>query len=234
MFTLITLGTGVAWIFSVVGALFPGMFPASLKAADGFVPVYFEASVIITLVILGQMLELLAHAKTNGAIKELLNLVPAEALVLRNGKETKIPLAEVVAGDLLRVKPGEKIPVDGALREGGGVVDESMITGEPLPVEKGSGDKVTGGTINTNGSFVMVAEKVGGDTLLARIVTMVNEASRSKAPIQRLADTVAAYFVQAVMLISVATLLSGASDSPNGITGSSTRSPCSSSPAPAP
>ncbi|MFZ3109642.1 MAG: copper-translocating P-type ATPase [Rectinemataceae bacterium] len=207
MFTLITLGTGVAWFFSVVGTLLPGIFPASLKAADGFVPVYFEATVIIiTLVILGQMLELLAHAKTNGAIKELLNLVPAEALVIRNGKETKIPLAEVAAGDLIRVKPGEKIPVDGALREGSGVVDESMITGEPLPVEKRSGDKVTGGTINTNGSFVMVAEKVGGDTLLARIVAMVNEASRSKAPIQRLADTVAAYFVQAVMLISIATL----------------------------
>lgn len=207
MFTLITLGTGVAWLFSVVGTLFPAIFPASLKAADGFVPVYFEATVIIiTLVILGQMLELLAHAKTNGAIKELLNLVPAEALVIRNGKETKIPLAEVAAGDLIRVKPGEKIPVDGSLREGGGVVDESMITGEPLPIEKGLGDKVTGGTINTNGSFVMVAEKVGGDTLLARIVAMVNEASRSKAPIQRLADTVAAYFVQAVILISVATL----------------------------
>ncbi|MFZ2782215.1 MAG: copper-translocating P-type ATPase [Rectinemataceae bacterium] len=208
MFTLITLGTGVAWLFSVVGTLLPGIFPASLKAADGFVPVYFEATVIIiTLVILGQMLELLAHAKTNGAIKELLNLVPAEALVVRNGREMKIPLAEVVSGDMIRVKPGEKIPVDGSLREGSGIVDESMITGEPVPVEKGLGDKVTGGTINTNGSFVMVAEKVGGDTLLARIVAMVNEASRSKAPIQRLADTVAAYFVQAVMLISLVTLL---------------------------
>jgi len=208
MFTLIALGTGVAWLFSVIGTLFPGIFPASLRTMEGYVPVYFEATVIIiALVILGQMLELLAHAKTNSAIKELLNLVPAEALVIRNGKETKIPLLEVVVGDLIRVKPGEKIPVDGSLREGSGVVDESMITGEPLPVEKGSGDKVTGGTININGSFAMIAEKVGGDTLLARIVEMVNEASRSKAPIQRMADTVAAYFVQAVILISVATLL---------------------------
>jgi len=207
MFTLIALGTGAAWLFSVVSTLAPGIFPDSLKTADGFVPVYFEATVIIlALTILGQMLELLAHAKTNSAIKELLNLVPAEALVIRNGKEMKIPLAEVVVGDLLRVKPGEKIPVDGSLREGSGVVDESMITGEPVPVEKGQGDKVTGGTINTNGSFIMVAEKVGGDTLLARIVAMVNEASRSKAPIQRLADTVAAYFVQVVILISLATL----------------------------
>jgi Cu2+-exporting ATPase len=208
MFTLLALGTGVAWLFSAAATLAPGIFPDTLKATDGYVPVYFEATVIIiAFVILGQMLELLAHAKTNNAIKELLNLVPTDAVVVRLGKEIKIPLEEVIAGDLLRVKHGEKIPVDGSLREGNGVVDESMITGEPLPVEKKLHDKVTGGTININGSFVMVAEKVGSDTLLARIVEMVNEASRSKAPIQRLADTVAAYFVQVVIGISLVTLL---------------------------
>ncbi|MDP2815418.1 MAG: copper-translocating P-type ATPase [Rectinemataceae bacterium] len=208
MFTLLALGTGVAWLFSVVATILPEIFPDSLKAQDGFAPVYFEATVIIiAFVILGQMLELLAHAKTNNAIKELLSLVPTEAVVIRDGQEKKIPLSDVVAGDLIRVKPGEKIPVDGSLREGNGVVDESMITGEPLPVEKKLHDKVTGGTININGSFVMIAEKVGSETLLARIVEMVNEASRSKAPIQRLADTVAAYFVQAVMGISLLTLL---------------------------
>jgi len=208
MFTLLALGTGVAWLFSVVATILPEIFPDSLRTQDGFAPVYFEATVIIiAFVILGQMLELLAHAKTNNAIKELLNLVPTEAVVIRNGQEKKITLSEVIAGDMVRVKPGEKIPVDGSLREGNGVVDESMITGEPLPVEKKLHDKVTGGTININGSFIMIAEKVGSETLLARIVEMVNEASRSKAPIQRLADTVAAYFVQAVMGISLLTLL---------------------------
>ncbi|HCM25088.1 MAG TPA: hypothetical protein DIC34_00825 [Treponema sp.] len=208
MFTLIALGTGIAWTFSVVALFFPGIFPASLRGHDGIVAGYFEATVVIlTLVILGQMLELLAHAKTNGAIKELLNLVPPTALVIRDGKEAEIPLAEVRVADRIRVKPGEKIPVDGEVEEGNGVVDEAMITGEAIPVEKGTGATVTGGTINLNGSFVMVALKVGGDTLLARIIDMVNEASRSKAPIQRLADTVAAYFVQAVVLLSIATLL---------------------------
>ena len=207
MFTLIALGTGVAWAYSIVATLLPGIFPESLKSEAGFVPVYFEATVIIiSLVILGQMLELLAHAKTNGAIKELLDLVPAKALVIRDGAELSIPLSDVRVGDKIRVKPGEKVPVDGSLSDGNGVVDESMITGEPLPAEKGPGDPVTGGTINRNGSFIMVARKVGGDTLLARIVEMVNEASRSKAPIQRLADSVAAYFVQAVVLVSLATL----------------------------
>lgn len=208
MFTLIALGTGVAWTYSIVATIFPDIFPPSLRGKAGGVPVYFEATaIIITLVILGQMLELLAHAKTNGAIKELLNLVPATALVVRDGNEVEVPLSEVVTGDKIRVKPGEKIPVDGVLAEGNGTVDESMITGEPLPVEKAVKDAVTGGTINRNGSFVMVAEKVGGETLLARIVQMVNDASRSKAPIQRLADTVAAYFVQVVVLASVATFL---------------------------
>lgn len=208
MFTLLALGTSIAWIFSVIAVFFPQIFPESLKGHGGSVPVYFEATVIIiTLVTLGQMLELLAHAKTNGAIKELLNLVPPTALVIRNGEETVVPLAEVIVGDQLRVKPGEKIAVDGELVEGNGVVDESMITGEPLPVEKTIKATVTGGTINLNGSFIMVARKVGGDTLLARIIDMVNEASRSKAPIQRLADTVAAYFVQAVIAVSIVTFL---------------------------
>ena len=208
MFTLIALGTSIAWVFSLAALFLPQIFPPSLKGHGGLVPVYFEATVIIiTLVILGQMLELLAHAKTNGAIKELLNLVPPTALVIRDGVETVVPLAEVRVGDRIRVKPGEKIPVDGELVEGNGVVDESMITGEPLPVEKAVEAAVTGGTINLNGSFIMVARKVGGDTLLARIIDMVNEASRSKAPIQRLADTVAAYFVQAVILVSLATFL---------------------------
>jgi len=208
MFTLIALGTSIAWLFSITALFFPQIFPESLKGHGGLVPVYFEATVIIlTLVILGQMLELLAHAKTNGAIKELLNLVPPTTLVIRNGEEMVVPLAEVLVGDHIRVKPGEKIAVDGELVEGNGVVDESMITGEPLPVEKTIKTAVTGGTINLNGSFVMVARKVGGDTLLARIIDMVNEASRSKAPIQRLADTVAAYFVQVVIFISIATFL---------------------------
>jgi Cu+-exporting ATPase len=206
MFTLISLGTGVAWAYSLIATFLPALFPSSLKDGEGMVAVYFEATaIIITLVILGQMLELLAHAKTSGAIKELINLVPTTALVLRDGREVSVPLAEVLVGDLIRIKPGEKVPVDGAVSDGSGVVDESMITGEPIPLEKAPGDAVTGGTINVNGSFVMEARKVGGDTLLARIVEMVNEASRSKAPIQRMADTVAAYFVQAVLLISVGT-----------------------------
>jgi heavy metal translocating P-type ATPase len=208
MFTLLALGTSIAWVFSVVALFLPQIFPPSLKGHGGLVPVYFEATVIIiTLVILGQKLELLAHAKTNSAIKELLNLVPPTALVIRNGEETVVPLAEVRMGDRIRVKPGGKIPVDGELVEGNGVVDESMITGEPIPVEKAIKAAVTGGTINLNGSFIMVARKVGGDTLLARIIDMVNDASRSKAPIQRLVDTVAAFFVQVVILVSLATFL---------------------------
>jgi len=208
MFTLIALGAGTAWGYSLFGLLFSSYFPPALLDQHGNVPSYFEsAAIIITLVILGQMLELLAHAKTNSSIKELLNLVPPTALVIRDGKEIFVPLLGVVVGDHIKVKPGEKIPVDGSLVEGHGVVDESMITGEPLPIEKNSGDKVTGGTINTNGSFVMLAETIGGDTLLARIIDMVNQASRSKAPIQNLADRVAGYFVPVVFLIAVITLL---------------------------
>ncbi len=208
MFTLIGIGTGSAWIFSTVATFIPEIFPVSIKVHGGYPPVYYETTVIIlTLVILGQMLELFAHSKTNSAIKELLNLVPATAIVIRNGEDIEMPLSEVVVEDRLRVKPGNKIPVDGFVISGSGVVDESMISGEPIPQEKVQGDKVTGGTINTNGSFVMEAKQVGGDTVLARIIEMVNEAALSKAPIQKLADRVAGYFVPAVIIISILTLV---------------------------
>jgi len=208
MFTLIGIGTGAAWIFSTVATIMPSVFPEVIRTHGGYPPVYFETTVIIlTLVILGQMLELLAHSKTNSAIKELLNLVPATAFVIKNGEEVELPLSEVVVQDHIRVKPGNKIPVDGVVIDGSGVVDESMISGEPIPQERVSGDKVTGGTINMNGSFIMEAKQVGGDTVLARIIEMVNEAALSKAPIQKLADQVAGYFVPAVMLISLLTLL---------------------------
>ena len=208
MFTLIIIGTAAAWIFSFFGLFFPELFPDSLKNAESQIPVYFEAaSVIITLVILGQFLELLAHSRTNSAIKELLNLVPATAVVIRNNEEIEVPLLEVNVNDILKVRPGDKIPVDGIIQEGSGVVDESMITGEPLPVEKGVDDPVTGGTINSNGSFLMRAVRVGGETLLARIINMVNEASRSKAPIQKTADKVSRIFVPTVVAISILTML---------------------------
>jgi Cu2+-exporting ATPase len=208
MFTLIGIGTGAAWIFSTFATMIPGIFPEEIIGELGFPPVYFETTVIIlTLVILGQMLELFAHSKTNSAIKELLSLVPAKAIVIRNGEDIEIALDEVIVNDQLRIKPGNKVPVDGIVLSGTGTVDESMISGEPIPVEKEEGDKVTGGTINSNGSFIMVAKSVGGDTVLARIITMVNEASRSKAPIQKIADQVAGYFVPAVLIISLLTLL---------------------------
>ncbi len=208
MFTLIMIGTAAAWIFSFFGLFFPDLFPESLKNAENQIPGYFEAaSVIITLVILGQLLELLAHVRTNSAIKELLNLVPATAFVIRNGEETEVPLSEIHVNDILKVRPGDKIPVDGIIQEGSGVVDESMITGEPLPVDKVVDDPVTGGTINSNGSFLMLAVKVGGETLLARIINMVNEASRSKAPIQKTADKVSRIFVPAVVAISILTMI---------------------------
>ncbi len=206
MWTLISLGVGAAYLFSVFGLLFPGMFPVQFKDASGNVHLYFEAAaIILTLVLLGQVLELRAHSKTNSAIKALLNLVPPVARVLRNGREEEIPLEEVRVGDILVVKPGEKIPVDGVLTKGSAVIDESMITGEPVPVEKQVGDAVTGGTINGKTVFEMKAEKVGSDTLLAQIIEMVNEAGRSRAPIQKLADVVAKYFVQIVVLISILT-----------------------------
>jgi Cu2+-exporting ATPase len=206
MWTLISIGVGAAYLFSVFALLIPGAFPGQFKDATGNVHLYFEAAaVILTLVLLGQVLELRAHSKTNSAIKALLNLVPPVARVIRNGEETEIPLEEVREGDNLRVRPGEKIPVDGVVADGNAVVDESMITGEPIPVDKSKNDKVTGGTINGNTSFEMKAEKVGEDTLLAQIIEMVNQASRSRAPIQKLADVVAKYFVQIVIGIAVIT-----------------------------
>lgn len=208
MFTLIGIGTGAAWIFSLLATLVPDMFPDEIIGELGFPPVYFETTVIIlTLVVLGQMLELLAHSKTNSAIKELLSLVPTTAIVIRNHEEIEIQLDEIVVNDKLRIKPGNKVPVDGILVWGTGTVDESMISGEPIPIDKETGDKVTGGTLNSNGSFIMVVKSVGGDTVLARIISMVNEASRSKAPIQKIADQVAGFFVPVVLVMSLLTLL---------------------------
>jgi Cu2+-exporting ATPase len=206
MWTLISFGVGAAYLFSVVGLLFPGIFPAQFKDAHGNVHLYFEAAaVILTLVLLGQVLELKAHSKTSSAIKALFDLVPPVARILNNGQEEEIPLDKVRVGNILRVKPGEKIPVDGFLINGRAIVDESMITGEPIPVEKAEQDNVTAGTINGKTTFTMQAEKVGSDTLLSQIIEMVNEASRSRAPIQKLADVVAKYFVQIVIGVALIT-----------------------------
>lgn len=206
MFTLIGIGAGIAWLFSVFGLLFPGFFPAQFKTETGEVHVYFEAAtVILTLVLLGQVLEARAHRKTNSAVRELLKLAPGNAVRVRDGKEEEIPVEEIEIGDILRVKPGEKIPVDGTLTEGETTVDESMITGEPIPVDKAEGDSLRSGTLNGNRSFLMEAEKIGSDTLLSQIIRLVNEASRSRAPIQHVADRVSAYFVPAVVVISVIT-----------------------------
>ena len=208
MFTLIGIGTGVAFVFSVIAMLFPYIFPVQFRTESGTVFVYFEATtVILTLVLLGQLLEARAHSKTSGAIKELLKLVPAEATLIVDGEEKIIPIDDIKKGDLLRVKPGEKIPVDGKLVEGQGSIDESMITGEPIPVDKNVDDKITSGTINTTKSFVMEAEKVGAETLLSHIIKMVNDASRSKAPIQKLADKISKYFVPVVVGISILTFI---------------------------
>lgn len=205
MFSLIALGTGVAYAYSVVAALAPQIFPASFWGPHGGIPLYFEAaSVIVTLVLLGQVLELRARSATNSAIRELLDLAPKRARLVRDdSSEEDIPLEQVMPGNRLRVRPGEKLPVDGVVVEGHSSVDESMITGEPLPVEKSPGDKVTGATVNTTGGFIMSAERVGSDTLLAQIVRMVAEAQRSRAPIQRLVDLISAWFVPAVVLIAV-------------------------------
>jgi P-type Cu+ transporter len=209
MFTLIAIGTGAAWLYSVIATFLPDIFPASFRGHGGEVAVYFEAAAVITtLVLLGQVLELRARSRTSSAIKMLLGLAPKTARIVRpNGVEEDIPLDQVHPGDLLRVRPGEKVPVDGVVIEGRSSVDESMVTGEPIPIEKTEGDKVTGGTINVAGSFVMRAERVGADTLLAQIVRMVGEAQRSRAPIQRLADAVSAWFVPAVVIIAVITFL---------------------------
>ncbi|MBV9645195.1 MAG: copper-translocating P-type ATPase [Verrucomicrobia bacterium] len=207
MFTLIAMGVGVAYAYSVVGVVFPGIFPDSFKE-DGEVALYFEAAAMITvLVLLGQMLEAKARSQTGEAIKGLLDLAAKTAHRVRNGKEEEIAGNEIEKGDVLRVRPGEKIPIDGRIIEGKSTVDESMITGEPMPVEKGADDPVIGATVNQTGSFLMRAEKVGADTLLSQIVRMVAEAQRSRAPIQRVADTVAGYFVPGVILLAVVTFV---------------------------
>jgi Cu+-exporting ATPase len=208
MFTLIGMGTGVAYAFSVVAALFPDIFPASFRGEQGEVGVYFEASaVIVTLVLLGQVLELRARSRTGAAIKALLGLAPKTARRIQDGNEEDIPLEQVTPGDLLRIRPGEKVPVDGNVVEGTSSIDESMVSGEPIPVEKKEGDRVIGATVNGTGSLIMKAEKVGADTLLARIVQMVAEAQRSRAPIQKLADVVAGYFVQIVVSVAILTFI---------------------------
>jgi Cu+-exporting ATPase len=206
MWTLISIGVGVAWLYSVVATLFPDIFPHEMRAHGGAVPVYFEASaVIVALVFVGQVLELKAREKTGSAIRALLDLAPKTARRIdKDGSENDVPLDEVEAGDRLRVRPGDKVPVDGTVTKGRSSVDESMITGEPVPVEKTEGDTLIGGTLNRNGSLVMRADKVGAETTLARIVELVAVAQRSRAPIQNLADTVSSYFVPAVMLAAVA------------------------------
>ncbi|UJP08466.1 MAG: heavy metal translocating P-type ATPase, partial [Nitrosomonas sp.] len=205
MFTLIAMGTGVAWIYSIVATVAPGLFPDIFRGDDGSVAVYFEAAAVITvLVLLGQVLELRARERTSGAIKALLKLSPTTARRLGDGDtEEEINLDQVVAGDRLRVRPGDRVPVDGQVIEGNSNIDESMVTGESMPVRKQSGDQVIGGTINGQGSFVMRAEKIGRDTMLAQIVRMVSEAQRSRAPIQRLADIVASWFVPAVIVTAM-------------------------------
>lgn len=208
MFTLVGIGSGVAWVFSVVGMLFPDYFPDQFKGSDGNVHVYFEAAtVILTLVLFGQVLEARAHSKTNGAIKALLKLAPNKAIKVVDGNEVEISIEDILIGDILRVKPGEKIPVDGSIVEGTTTIDESMITGEPIPLDKSTNDKVFSGTINGNRSFLMKAEKIGADTLLSHIIHMVNDASRSRAPIQKLADKISGYFVPIVVTISIVTFI---------------------------
>ncbi|MCK5433637.1 MAG: HAD-IC family P-type ATPase, partial [Gammaproteobacteria bacterium] len=209
MFTLISLGVGVAWSYSLFATLFPGLFPHSVRNEMGIVPVYFEAAAVITvLVLLGQMLELRARSQTNAAIKMLLGLAPKTArLIQEDGTEEDTPLEHVHIGNHLRIRPGEKIPVDGKVIDGSSSVDESMVTGEPIPVSKHVGDKLIGATVNSTGSLVMEAQHVGSDTLLAQIVHMVAEAQRSRAPIQKLVDVVSGYFVPAVIVAAIITLI---------------------------
>jgi Cu+-exporting ATPase len=208
MFTLIGLGVAVAYVYSVIAKIAPGAFPDSFKE-HGIVPVYFEAAAVITtLVLLGQVLELKARSRTGAAIRALLDLAPKTArLVDERGNESDVPLDQVQPGDHLRVRPGEKVPVDGRVVAGASAVDESMVTGEAIPVEKHDGDTVIGASVNTTGSFVMKAERVGSETVLARIVQMVTEAQRSRAPIQKIADSVASYFVPAVIIAAIVTFL---------------------------
>jgi P-type Cu+ transporter len=209
MFTLIALGTGTAWVYSVIAVLFPGIFPVSFRMENGEVPVYFEAAAAITtLVLLGQVLELRARSRTSMAIRALLKLSPKTARLVRaDGTEIDVPVEHIARGDILRVRPGEKVPVDGVVTDGASSVDESLVSGEPIPVEKAAGSRVTGGTINGTGSLLMRAERVGSETVLAQIVRMVSEAQRSRAPVQKLADRVAGYFVPAVVLAAVLTFL---------------------------
>ncbi|MFT6632250.1 MAG: Cu+-exporting ATPase [Bacteriovoracaceae bacterium] len=216
MFTLIGLGVTVAFIYSLIATLFPDIFPASFRDSSGHVAVYYEAAgVIVTLILLGQVLELRARSQTGEAIKKLLGLAAKTAKrINKNGSEEDIPLENVQLGDMLRVRPGEKIPVDGIVSDGKSSIDESMITGEPIPVEKTNGDNVVGATVNGTGSFIMKAQRIGADTLLSRIIHMVADAQRSKAPIQKLADVVAGYFVPIVILVAVITFIVWASVGP--------------------
>ncbi|MCA8888255.1 MAG: copper-translocating P-type ATPase, partial [Parvularculaceae bacterium] len=209
MFTLIALGVGVSYLFSIVATVAPGIFPDELRDMNGNVPVYYEASAVITtLVLLGQVLELRARSQTSGAIRALLELTPPTARRINDdGSEEETPIEHLRAGDLLRVRPGEKVPVDGKLIEGQSAIDESMVTGEPMPVEKNVGDRVTGGAVNGTGGFIMKATRVGEDTMLSQIVRLVAEAQRSRAPIQRLADTVSGWFVPVVIVIAVITFI---------------------------
>jgi Cu+-exporting ATPase len=208
MFTLIGMGVGVSYLYSIIAVLFPQIFPNAFKDESGQVGVYFEAAaVIVVLVLIGQVLELKARSKTSGTIKALLGLAPKTARIIRDGAEEEIPIKDIKVGHLIKVKPGEKIPVDGVIVEGSSSIDESMLTGEPIPVEKKKGDNVIGGTINGNGMFIMEAKKIGEDTLLAQIVKLVGEAQRSRAPLQRLVDVIAVYFVQIVIIIAVATFI---------------------------
>jgi Cu+-exporting ATPase len=212
MFTLIALGTGTAYVYSVIAVLFPQIFPDSFRVMGGGVPIYFEAAAAIsTLVLLGQVLELRARSRTSTAIRSLLKLSPKSARLVRaDGTEIDVPVEHIAVGDRLRVRPGERVPVDGVITEGESSVDESLMTGEPIPVEKSIGARVIGGTVNGTGTFIMRADRVGSDTMLSQIVRMVSEAQRSRAPVQKLADRVAGYFVPAVILVSIITFIAWA------------------------
>lgn len=211
MFSLIGIGAAAAFLFSIIGLIFPSVFPDAMKGHHGGVHLYFESvTVILTLVLLGQLLEAKAYSRTSKAIKELIKLSPTEATLVQNGRDSKIHISDIVVGDILLVRPGEKIPVDGIITEGKSTIDEAMITGEPVPVDKKTGDTVTAGTINGRRSFMMEARHVGNETFLAQIIAMVNSASRSRAPIQKLADRIARYFVPIVIAVAVVTFIAWA------------------------